>query len=174
MENKDSNSEEKLYYLLATKNFQSLSPDEKTFVLKHMSEIQYKNMFELQSIGTRALHEDRSSINAGSKIKKRLIAVMKEKNQKQAIPLFRIFTYRLPAYQLALSSVVLAICFTIVWTNLIAQTPGKQGQIVYQKVIDTLYIDRATDTMLAVADKKFTGHSLKDDSVLASFLVKVY
>ena len=150
---KENKLNEKLFELIHSKNFESLSEPEKQLVLSEMEQAEYNHLHELQKTIHSTLNEN--SAAPSQNLKHNLLAEFenhhaKKQNEKGAL---RFLFAKVPAYQM-IAAALLAFVFSFAVYLLGNENSIGGERIVYKFKTDTVYVQanpaRVVDTVEVV------------------------
>ncbi|MEI7801073.1 MAG: hypothetical protein WCI97_00340 [Bacteroidota bacterium] len=136
---KENKLNEKLFELLSSKKFESLTQEEKQFVLTEMEPDEYNHLFELQHSIHTSLHEN--SAAPSKNLKSNLLTAFdnhhNEKQNKKGV--LRFLFMKVPAYQ-SIAAAVLAFVLSSGFYLLNNFNSISGEHIVYKFKTDTVYV----------------------------------
>ena len=138
-----SNTDQKILKLIESKSFAELTDDEKSYVLEHLSESEYGLQRTIQFTSRELMEEEGEFLTPDARIASNLKAAMRERKPSTSLldQLIAFVARPVPAYQLALGIVLLAILF--VWGRPEESTEiVYKDKIVYQEKYYTVYIEQ--------------------------------
>ena len=130
----------RLTELLEQKSFEELTQEEKSFVLTHLSEAEYRRQHQLLTEVKTDLKEEAQSLKANDQIRINAIEALRVKNQvKKSGGLVLWFNYKIPLW----SAVAALLLVFILTTPLLINTEIKDGKPNEQLAMqDTVYIEK--------------------------------
>ena len=159
----DSNLPPLLFELISEKDFKDLSPEEKQFTSTHLSKDQY-NELRLFYTSTEKVFKEETSTTPDYSVKTALDKAFEKKYTRSIILkdlLLKIIDYRLPAYQVALGSLVLLLTFG--WYIQSQNKPMSNDSLL--AVTDTIFIEKEkpgkTDTVYIFQKEKTSSSQYK-------------
>lgn len=145
----------RLYDLLAEQAFDELSEAEVTFVLAHISEAEYEHLRRTEAGLRPVLLTGTGTTTPDPALQGHLRDALRRKHARPTVAAW--WQRPVPAYQLAVAAVLPVLLFyaSTRWqtTPTLPQTPPVQ--IVYQKIVDTLYLPaREVKAQIAQVEKE--------------------
>lgn len=129
----------KLTKLIEQKAFEALSESEKSFVLKHLSEEEYRERYQLISEVKRELETEAKELKANETIRSNALAALRSKQQKKEsriIPM--LFYYKIPLW-VSVAAIFLVFILT---TPFILNTEIKATSKEQLTMRDTVYVEK--------------------------------